>query len=358
MKRSSVFIIAEAGVNHNGNCNTAFEMVDAAVDAGADAVKFQTFETNALVTRNAVKAEYQSHAIGPDETQYEMLKKLELTAENYRDLMQYCKEKDIHFLSTAFDSNSLEFLVNELKIERLKVPSGELTNGPLLLRFAHSGRKLIVSTGMATLDEVKIALGILAFGFCQKRSIPSIAGFADAYRTELGQQSLKENVILLHCTSEYPATSESLNLHAISTMREEFQIPIGYSDHSEGIFASLAAVALGAVLIEKHFTLDRNFEGPDHAASLEPSELKELVRGIRFVESAMGSRKKQPTKGEIKNRDVVRKSIIASSTISKGERFTSNNIAIKRPGLGKSPMDYWDVLESFSGKKYSVDDYI
>ena len=361
-KQSNViYVIAEAGVNHNGIKEMAFQLVDAAVSAGADAVKFQTFKAENLVTKNASKADYQKQVTDSDESQFAMLKRLELTYETHRELMAYCKLKDIEFLSTAFDFESLDFLVNDLGLQTLKVPSGEITNGPLLLAHAQTGCNLILSTGMATLEEVEEALGVLAFGFLNVNDStisPSKSAFQTSYNSEAGKQILKERVTVLHCTTEYPAPPQEINLNAMNTMRNAFRLKTGYSDHSEGITVSIAAVAMGATLIEKHFTLDKMLAGPDHKASLEPDELTEMIKAIRIVEQVLGNGVKEPMPSELKNRAIARKSLVAAHKIQAGDVFTQENITIKRPGTGITPMNYWELLGTTSHQSYSEEEVI
>ena len=352
-------IIAEAGVNHNGSEDLAFQLVDAAVKAGADVVKFQTFKAKNLVTSRAAQAAYQVENIGSRASQLEMLSRLELSYETHHRLFQHCKDNNIEFLSTAFDSHSLNFLVNELNLRRLKIPSGEITNAPLLLAHARTGRNLIVSTGMCDLSDIEMALGVIAFGYIAEESAqPSVSAFRSAYASCLGQEALREKVSLLHCTTEYPAPLTEVNLRAMDTLGQAFAVPIGYSDHTAGISIPLAAVARGATLIEKHFTLDRNMAGPDHKASLEPDELHEMVCGIRAVEVALGSTKKVPTASEIKNREFARKSLVASEIIKRGETYTSKNVSSLRPGLGISPLRYWEYMGKKAQRDYSVGDTI
>ena len=356
-----VFVIAEAGVNHNGDRDMAFQLIDAAAESGADAVKFQTFKAENLVTKGAVKASYQQQTTSSSETQFAMLKRLELSHAMHHELMEYCEKKKIIFLSTAFDSESLTFLVNDLGLKTLKISSGDITNGPLILEYAQTECDLIVSTGMSTLPEIKQALGVIAFGLIhgKKSSVkPSREAFKSAYASSGIRQLLYEKVTLLHCTSEYPAPAKDINLSAITTMRKTFGLKTGYSDHSEGVAVSVAAVALGAMLIEKHFTLDKNLPGPDHKASLEPDELKTMVDAIRVVEQAIGDGQKGPMPSELGNRNMVRKSLVASSDIKAGDPFTADKISIKRPGIGRSPMDYWDMLGNRSHRDYCADDVI
>ncbi len=359
MSTTSTLIIAEAGVNHNGDEKLAFELVDAAVDCGADIVKFQTFKAKKLVTASAKQADYQVKNTGVTESQFDMLSRLELGYEVHKELLAYCNDKGIEFLSTAFDSESLAFLVNDLGLKRLKIPSGDLTNAPLVLEHAQTGCDLIVSTGMATLSEIETALGVIAFGYtADKEAIPGIDAFQAAYYSEAGQKALKQKVTVLHCTTEYPAPMPDINLRAMDSLASAFRVSVGYSDHSKGITIPIAAVARGAVLIEKHFTLDNNMEGPDHKASLEPDELKNMVNAIRDVELALGDGVKGPRPSEIKNKQIARKSLVASRPIKLGETFSAANIEIKRPGDGAEPIRYWDVIGQAASKAYSEGDVI
>ncbi|KYN86699.1 N-acetylneuraminate synthase [Vibrio cidicii] len=352
-------IIAEAGVNHNGDEALAFQLVDAAHQAGADIVKFQTFKAKNLVTEQAKQADYQVANTQKQESQLAMLSRLELSYAVHHQLVKHCQSLGIEFLSTAFDSESLDFLVNDLGLKRLKLPSGELTNAPLVLEHARTGCDLIVSTGMATLAEIEMALGVIAFGYtAADNAEPSVLAFQQAYASNEGQKALKEKVTILHCTTEYPAPMAEINLKAMDTLGRAFDLPAGYSDHSEGITIPIAAVARGAVLIEKHFTLDKNMEGPDHKASLEPDELTAMVKAIRQVEVALGTAVKSPTVSEVKNKAVARKSLVASQVIRAGESFTSDNLTIKRPGSGMSPYQYWDMLERSASRDYQVGDLI
>ncbi|WP_297121740.1 N-acetylneuraminate synthase [uncultured Enterobacter sp.] len=352
-------IIAEAGVNHNGDEKLAFKLVDAAFKAGADIVKFQTFKAKNLVTEKAVQADYQVTNTGKKESQLDMLSRLELSWEAHHALLAYCKSLGIEFLSTAFDHESLDFLVNDLGLTRLKLPSGELTNAPLVLQHARTGCDIIVSTGMATLSEIEMALGVIAFGYTTKAdSEPSLQAFQLAYASPEGQKALKEKVTLLHCTTEYPAPFNEINLRVLDTLEHAFNLPMGYSDHSEGIIIPIAAVARGATVIEKHFTLDKTMDGPDHKASLNPDELKNMVDGIRQIELALGCSLKSPTISEIKNKVIARKSIVASTQIKAGEKLTADNITIKRPGGGLSPYRFWDILGKTTNRDYLPGDYI
>lgn len=356
---SRTYIIAEAGVNHNGNEALAFQLIDAACEAGANAVKFQTFKAKNLVTKDAQQCSYQQTNTGIIESQYEMLSRLELSYDVHHSLVAYCKKLGIEFLSTAFDFESLYFLVNDLKLRTLKIASGEITNAPLLLAHAQSGCDLIVSTGMASLAEIEAALGVIAFGYLDsKNTLPSFNEFQSAYLSDEGQRMLKQKVTLLHCTTEYPAPYEDINLLAMDTMRSAFSLSVGYSDHSQGICIPIAAVARGATCIEKHFTLDKQLPGPDHKASLDPSELREMCESIRYIEQALGNGLKGPRPSEHKNKGHVRKSIIASQEIKLGENFSTENIVIKRPGHGLSPYRYWEMLTTAATKHYHVGELI
>ena len=352
-------IIAEAGVNHNGDEKLAFELVNAAHQAGADIVKFQTFKAKNLVTEGAKQAEYQVTNTQKKESQLAMLNRLELSYQVHHQLISHCNSLGIEFLSTAFDSESLDFLVNDLGLTRLKIPSGEITNAPLVLEHARTKCNLIVSTGMATLSEVEAVLGVIAFGYTANENIkPSQAAFQEAYASTIGQDALKQKVTILHCTTEYPAPMAEINLKAMDTLGLTFGLSAGYSDHSEGIVIPIAAVARGAVLIEKHFTLDKNMEGPDHKASLEPQELAAMVSGIRQVEVALGGGVKAPTVSEVKNKIVARKSLVAAKSIQAGESFSNENLTIKRPGSGMSPYCFWDLLDKPASRVYEVGELI
>ena len=354
---SKTFIIAEAGVNHNGEIEKALELVNVASEAGVDAVKFQTFNSKSLATSSAPMAKYQRENTTLNQTQQEMLESFELSKENYLKILDACKRKSIQFLSTAFDSGSLKFLVNDLKVGRLKIPSGEITNGPFLIEHARTGLDMIISTGMSNNKEIEEALGVVAFGYLNERE-PGRESFQKAFNSEAGQRKLKEKVVLLHCTSQYPAANSDINLKAISTLKSKFQLRVGYSDHSEGILVSSSAVSLGAELIEKHFTLDKSLPGPDHRASLSPSELIDLVQAIRSTEESLGDGVKVSRESEKENIIVSRKSIVAKQKIKKGESFTEDNLAFKRPGSGLSPMELWDLMNKKSKKNYLVDDLI
>lgn len=354
----TVYIIAEAGVNHNGDLNLARQLVDVATDAGADAVKFQTFKADNLVSRNAAKAEYQTRNMGTDESQYAMIKQLELDEQSHAELIAHCARRGIEFLSTPFDLESLDLLTKQFDLPLIKLPSGDITNAPLLLAAARTGKPVIVSTGMSTLDEVETALGVLAFGYVESGEQPSIAAFGRAFASEAGKRVLLARVTLLHCTTEYPAPFAEVNLRAMHTLRDAFGLPVGYSDHTPGITIPIAAAAMGAAVIEKHFTLDRGLPGPDHKASLEPDELKRMVLSIREVELALGSPVKQPSASELKNRQVARKSLVALREVSRGEAFTADNLGVKRPGDGVSPVHYWEWLGKSADRDYQSDDRV
>jgi len=330
----TVTIIAEAGVNHNGSLKTAKKLVAAAVTAKADYIKFQTFTAETLVTVNAKKAEYQQKLMDNSETQFEMIKKLELNREAHEELIKYCNKKDIKFLSTAFDHASIDLLY-ELDIPLYKVPSGEITNLPYLRHIGGMGKPVILSTGMATLKEVEDALNII-----EESGTP------------------KGEIIVLHCNTEYPTPMKDVNLKAMLTIRNKLGVKVGYSDHTLGIEIPIAAVALGATVIEKHFTLDRNLPGPDHRASLEPDELKAMVKAIRNIEKAMGNGIKTPSASEIKNIPIARKSIVAKISINNRELFTEDNLTVKRPGTGLSPMKWDSLLGRESDRDYEIDDFI
>jgi len=358
MTSQKTLIIAEAGVNHNGSLERALRLVDVAAEAGADYVKFQTFKAGSLVSALAPKADYQKATTGEKESQFEMLRKLELDSGAYKTLINHCHRKGIMFLSTPFDEDSIDLLVDTLGLKTIKIGSGEITNGPLLLHLGMKRTNVVLSTGMSTLGEIEEALGALAFGFLNPQSKPSLMAFKHAYTSEEAQKILQEKVTLLHCTTEYPAPFFEVNLNVMKTMKQAFNLPVGYSDHTKGIAVPVAAAAMGAVVIEKHFTLDRNLPGPDHKASLEPQELAEMVRSIRQIEKALGSSKKIPGRTEMRNLGVARKSLVAKRAITKGETFTQENITCKRPGIGISPMMYWDVIGKNAPRNFEVDEVL
>jgi len=330
----SVFIIAEAGVNHNGSIDLAYKLIDVAVESGADAVKFQTFKAENIASKNAPKAEYQKQTTDESESQFDMLKKLELDVETHKELITYCKQKDIIFLSTPFDHESIDLLC-DLGLQIFKIPSGEITNLPYLKHIGSLSEQVILSTGMSTLEEVGDALNVL---------------------TNAG--TLKENITVLHANTMYPTPMEDVNLNAMLTIQKEFGLAVGYSDHTLGIEVDIAAVVMGASIIEKHFTLDKTMDGPDHEASLEPEELKEMVASIRNIEKALGSSEKKPSPSESSNIKVVRKSIIANQNIKKGDLLTDKNISVKRPGGGISPMQWDEIIGVAASKDYNADELI
>lgn len=353
------YIIAEAGVNHNGDMGMAVELIEVAARAGANAIKFQTFKSEALINKQAEKADYQKQTSGSDESQYAMLKRLELKPEDHYKLIAHCEKRGIQFLSTPFDPNSLDFLLRELELPMLKMASGEIINGPLLLAAAQSGKDLILSTGMSTLSEIEAALKLVLFGYLEpSNATPDIAHLDTLFAQAEHQQLLRDKVSLLHCTTEYPAPYPDVNLRAIDTLRELYGLRIGFSDHTQGIHIPIAAVARGAEIIEKHLTLDKTLPGPDHQASLEPDELQAMVKGIRDVEAALGNGDKQPAASELKNRPIVRKSLVAARAIRQGEIFSADNLASKRPGSGISPMRYWEVLGQTASRDFAADEEI
>lgn len=352
-----VFIIAEAGVNHNGSLELARQLVDVAADAGADAVKFQTFKADKLTTRYAPKADYQVANTREGGSQLEMLRALELTPEDHQLLIQHCKVRNIGFMSTAFDSESLALLAS-LGMPAIKIPSGDITCGPLLLQAARLRQNMILSTGMSSLAEVERALGIIAFGLLDDTDPHGQEVFDAAYCSEAGHEALLEKVTVLHCVTQYPTPYYDVNLRAMDTLSAAFGLPVGYSDHTLGIEVSIAAVARGASVIEKHFTLDRTLPGPDHVASLEPAELKQMVIAIRNVEQALGSNRKQPSAQEITNRTVARRSVVAAHDIKKGEILTHAVLTSKRPGTGISPIDIWSLVGHPARRDYRADEMI
>lgn len=330
-----VFIIAEAGVNHNGDINLAKKLIDVALDAGVDAVKFQTFKALNLVSKNAQKAKYQKENMNDgDDSQFNMLKKLELNLDAHNELISYCKQKNIMFLSTPFDHDSIE-LLDSLGLQIFKIPSGEITNLPYLRHIAKLNKKVILSTGMADIGEIEDALDVL-----------------------VGAGTKKESITVLHANTMYPTPIEDVNLRAMVTIGNTFDVAFGYSDHTLGIEVPIAAVALGASVIEKHFTLDKTMQGPDHKASLEPDELKAMVKAIRNIEKALGSCIKKPSKSEMPNIQIARKSIVAIGEIKKGELLSEENIAIKRPATGINPMRWDEVVGSIALKDYAQDELI
>lgn len=346
MDENKVFIIAEAGVNHNGSVDLAKELIDGALYAKADAIKFQTFNTDDLVLKTAPKARYQAANTKSEGSQYEMIKALELTQDEFLMLSDYCQKKNILFLSTPFDHSSLNFLVNRINMAVIKIASGEITNGPLLWAAAQSQKPIILSTGMSTLADIEQALEVLS------------AGYNNAYHFTRDFAILRKKVSLLHCTSAYPTLFEEANLKAIQTLSTTFGLRTGYSDHTLGIEASIAAVALGATIIEKHFTLNKTLPGPDHQASLDLDELKSLVTSVRHIEKALGDGVKAPASSELETVKLVRRSLVAKKAIRAGEGFNQANLTAKRPAGGISPMEYWAYLTKEADQHYEQDEVI
>lgn len=330
----SVFIIAEVGVNHNGSLELAKQLVDVAKDCGADAVKFQTFKAATLVTKSAKQADYQTTNTGKQESQFDMLKRLELSEADHQELVHYCQLKHIEFMSTPFDLQSIQFL-NGLGVNRFKIPSGEITNYPYLKMVGSFNKEIVLSTGMASLADIEAALNLLI---------------------ESGTD--KDKITILHATTDYPTQMPDVNLRAMQTIAQAFKIKVGYSDHTPGIEVPTAAVALGASIIEKHFTLDKNLPGPDHKASLEPQELKAMVSAIRNIEIALGDGVKRASSNEQKNMQVARKSIVALTDIQQGDVFTEHNLTVKRPGTGISPMRWNEIIGQVAQKDYLADELI
>jgi N-acetylneuraminate synthase len=352
----SVFVIAEAGVNHNGDLDMALRLVEEAARAGADAVKFQTFKADKVAAAGAAKAAYQVASTGGGESQLDMLRRLELAPEAHVVLRDRCRALGIEFLSTAFDEGSLGLLVEDIGIGRIKVPSGEVTNGPLLAAMAATGLPVILSTGMCELGDIRRALAVFAAVWATGTP-PLDADAVDITRPDLAAL-LAERVALLHCTTEYPAPLDEINLRAMDELRRVFGLPVGLSDHSEGIVVPVAAVALGATIIEKHFTLDRSLPGPDHRASLEPDALARMVAEIRMVERALGAAAKAPTPAELRNRDIARRSLVAARPIAAGESFSADNLTAKRPGTGISPLKTWSLIGQPARRAYCADEMI
>ena len=353
------YVIAEAGVNHNGDPEKAMALLETAAAAGANAIKFQTFKAASLVTDSAGMADYQKANTGKSESQLDMLTRLELTHEDHLRLVKRARELGIDFLSTAFDSDSLVFLTQTIGVTTLKIASGEITNGPFLLEHAAHDLDIILSTGMSTLSDIEVALGIIAFGWQHTdQRLPTADGIKRAYLDAKMQAKLRRKVTLLHCTTEYPTPIHDVNLKAMDTLVAAFGLNVGYSDHTLGIAIPVAAVARGAVMIEKHFTLDRSMPGPDHAASLEPDELTKMVQSIRMVEQCLGDGLKGPCAAEIQIMEAARKSLVAAANIKQGEKFTPANLTIKRPGTGRSPLDYWNLQGRKALRDYKAGDLI
>ncbi len=357
-KRNPTLLIAEAGVNHNGSLSMALELVDAAADAGADIVKFQTFKTESLVSKEAPKAPYQTANTGVGGSQHEMLRALELSRDDHKAIFERCRTKGIGFLSTPFDPASLWFLVKELSLPLLKLGSSEVTNGPLLVDAGRSGSNIILSTGMATLADVKLALSAIAFGMLGNSEYPTAKSLAASLFSASKSGFLRKRITLLQCTTAYPTPPKDINLSAMQTMAETFKIPVGFSDHSEGYAITLAAVALGAVVIEKHLTMDRSLPGPDHLASIEPRTFAQMVRDIRVVEQSLGDSSKIAVASEMQNMPVARKSLVATTTIAIGAEFSEGNVAVMRPGTGRSPFDYWRIMGRAAKRGYEAGELI
>jgi len=361
MLSNRVFFIAEAGVNHNGTVDMALELIDAAAKAGADAVKFQTAIPEEVVSARAEKAPYQKATTGAEDSQLDMVRKLHFGSDRlevHRLLMQHAADHSIAFLSTPFDLPSLHMLTDQLGLRTLKISSGDVTNGPLLLAAAQVGCDVLLSTGMATLVEIEDALSVLAFGYLNANNPSSLDACRAAYRDERGQDAVRRRVTLLQCVTAYPAPTEQSNLRAIDTLAREFKTRIGFSDHSVGLNIAIAAVARGAAVIEKHFTLDRTLPGPDHAASLAPNELKALVSSIREVEAALGSGIKEPQRCERENMTIARRGLVAKQAIAQGEIFSKDNVTVKRPEVGTSPMRFWDLMGQRAGRDFKIDEAI
>lgn len=374
--KKPVYIIAEAGVNHNGSLDLAKKLIDIAADAGADAVKFQTFTADNLLKKGTKKAPYQIVTTGSEDDQYQMIKNLELSEEAHFILADYAKAKNIDFLSTPFDQPSAKFLADNFSMPYMKVPSCDLTNAPLLYSIAKDNKRIIVSTGMAKMDEIEQALGVIAFAWEDSAEKPSETAFRNSYNKPENRKKLGQGVTLLHCVSNYPAPRDAINLRAMQTIAEKYNIPAGYSDHTLGIDVALMATALGAAIIEKHFTIDKNMEGPDHPASLDANELKEMVDGIREIEKlqkqgksvqqyidavedakiVLGNGIKEPQTCELQNIIPMRKSLVANMDIKKGQVITAEDVIPKRPATATPPIKYWEIVGSIAAKDYSKDE--
>jgi N-acetylneuraminate synthase len=358
LSQAGICVIAEAGVNHNGSIDLAQELIRNAAEAGANIVKFQTFKASKLTTPAAPKAQYQARNYGASGSQQDMLRKLELSEADHFKMRDACEKWDIEFLSTPFDEESLDFLTGHELIKRIKIPSGEITNLPFLLRMSRTGLPIILSSGMATLGEIETALMCLAYGLLHKSGVPDRDALIQAYVSEAGRQALNARVTLLHCTTEYPAPFEEVNLRVIPSLRSAFPVQVGYSDHTPGTAIPMAAAALGSVVIEKHFTLDKAMEGPDHKASLSPEELTLMIQGIRQIEASLGSSVKYPSESEIRNRSIARKSLVAAAAIARGTPFTAENLTCKRPGNGIPAHEYWNFLGKLATRSFQTDELI
>lgn len=350
-------IIAEAGVNHNGSLDLALKLVDVAADAGADICKFQTFDAQALATAGAARAHYQVDNIGEDGSQLEMLQELSLDEASHVAIADHCRARNIAFMSTAFDFRSFEFL-KRFDMPYIKIPSGDLTFGPMLLAAGESGQRVILSTGMGNLEEIRDALAVLAYGRLNPGKPANLAVMHQHLESDAAKVALCDFVTVMQCVTQYPCPASYANLAAMDTIRDTFGLPVGYSDHTLGIAVPIAAVARGACMIEKHVTLDRTMEGPDHAASLEPGEFAEMVAAIHDVEVAIGDGVKQANATEIENIAVARRSLVAARAIGVGEPLVADMLTAKRPGTGLSPMQYWDVLGQPAPRDYVIDEAI
>jgi len=355
---ASTYIIAEAGVNHNGSMALACELVRKAAAIGADAIKFQSFKTDEIVIPSSPKANYQNESSPDAKTQYDLLKSLELPHEAFAELQALCRQLDIDFMSTPFDLNSLDYLLS-IDMGTIKISSGDLTFGPLLLKAAQSGKRVFLSTGMSDENEIQQALAVLAYGYLYPSRTPSaLDEVLTAYSSEKAKALLQKNVLLLHCTSEYPAPVDEINLNAMSAIQERFSIKVGYSDHSQGILVPSLAVAKGACVIEKHITLDCSLLGPDHTASLDVEQFSEMIKQIRLTETILGSSVKQASPSELQNKPIVRRGLYAKNAIEQGQSIMADDINALRPATGISPMQYWDIIDKASHRAYKKLDKI
>ncbi len=357
-QKQPIYIIAEAGVNHNGSMDNAYQLIDVAIAAGANAVKFQSFNAEQLVTSKAKKADYQTINQNDGKSQLEMLKALELSHTQQQALFNYCQQHAIDFLSSPFDQQSAEFLTKKLELSTIKLGSGELSNAAMLTQIAHSGVDIILSTGMSDIKDIERALSILAFAYLHQGNPQSCKDYQDYWNKPQALQQLQQHVHLMHCTTEYPCPINEVNLSAMQFLRDTFSLNCGYSDHTQGIHISVAAAALGATIIEKHFTLSHSMPGPDHKASIEPLELKMLVQQVRDIEIAQGKAYKQISPSEAKNRYIARKGLYAAKSITKGTIFDAENLIVKRPEAQLNAFDYWDVIGQVATHDYQKDEAI
>ncbi|WP_417841901.1 N-acetylneuraminate synthase [Terasakiella sp.] len=352
----SCFIIAEAGVNHNGSLQTAFELVDCATECGADAIKFQTFKASRLVATNTAMASYQEQNLGQSGSQLDMLRSLELSMDDFLKIQQHCQKRKIYFMTTAFDTESLHQVVKYFPLPYIKISSGDLVDAPLLLAAASHQLPILLSCGMADIPEIETALSVLAYGFTKTPDTPpSLAAFRTSWQNPAGRKMVSSLVTLLQCTTSYPAPFSDINLRAMKTLEQTFNVQTGFSDHTQGIEASITACALGAKVIEKHITLSKDMQGPDHIASTEPDEFKKMIRSIRNVEAALGVSNKQISSSEKNNRLPARKSLRAITHIKKGQIITEEDIQIIRPGNGNTPFAYWDIIGTPASQSYPPD---